>query len=171
MFFRKQKATGNDNRPAPSLPTHIGMDSIIEGSLVTDGEVQVDGTVRGILKARVCIVAASGTVEGELHAEDIIVRGRVIGPLHGDHVHLQDGAWVEGDITSATIAIDTGARLSGAVWQTGGARDAEPNGRQAPALSYQEPSALFPDSLWGSRPDDDFRPLKTVKPRSSNGRG
>ncbi len=171
MFFRKQKATGNDNRPATSLPTHIGADSVVEGSLVTDGEVQVEGTLRGTLKARVCIVAATGMVEGELDAEDIVVRGRVIGPLRGEHVHLQDGAWVEGDITSVTIAIDTGARLSGAVWQAGSDRNAEQDGRAVPALPYREPSPLFGDSLWGSRPDNDFRPLKAVKPRASNGRG
>jgi cytoskeletal protein CcmA (bactofilin family) len=171
MFFRKQKPVGNDNRPVASQPTHIGADSVIDGNISSEGEIHVEGMLRGTLKARICIVAASGTIEGEISAEDIIIRGRVIGPLHGDHVHLQDGAWVQGDITSATIAIDTGARLSGAVWQANGAHEIEPPAaRSTPAIGYQEPPQLFGDSLWGNRQDEEFRPLKTVKPRASNGR-
>lgn len=172
MFFRKQKPVGNDNRPVASLPTQIGADTVVEGNVSSDGEILVEGTLRGTLRARICVVAATGVIEGDVIADDIVVRGRVIGPLRGDHVHLQDGAWVEGDISSATIAIDTGARLSGAVWQAENSREPERTApAAAPALSYQEPPQLFGESLWGTRQDDDFRPLKTVKPRSLNGRG
>ena len=47
------------------------------------------------------------------------MRGTVKGPIHARHIHLESGAEVEGDITTTTIAIDTGARLTGAVWQGG----------------------------------------------------
>jgi cytoskeletal protein CcmA (bactofilin family) len=167
MFFRKQKAVGNDNRTVVDhQPTHIGPDSTIDGNLVSDGEVRIEGTVRGIVKARACHIAESGVVEGEVSAEEVFVQGRVIGPLRAQHVHLQPGAWVEGDITSETIAIETGARLSGSVWQ-GEARnepvaDTHHNG-------YEEPSALFSGSLWNSRPDEEFRPLKAIRPRALNG--
>lgn len=167
MFFRKQKAVGNDNQTAVDhQPTHIGPDSTIDGNLVSDGEVRIEGTVRGIVKARTCHIAESGVVEGEVTADDVIVHGRVIGPLRALHVHLQPGAWVEGDITSETIAIETGARLSGSVWQ-GGTRD-EPMA-DAPRDTYVEPSALFSGSLWNSRQDEEFRPLKAVRPRALNG--
>ncbi len=162
MFFRKQKSVGNDNRPQPSEPTYIGTDCIIDGSIETVGELRIEGTVRGTLRAGTCVIAASGRVEGEVIADDVIVLGRVIGPLQASHVHLQPGAVVEGDISSDTIAIDTGARLSGAVWQAGQPR--------VPAgTSDSQPSALYSEALWQERHDDDFRPLKSVRPKAVNG--
>lgn len=165
MFFRKQKSVGNDNRPVPAQPTFIGADTRFDGNIDTDGELHIEGEVRGSVRAGVCIIATSGIVEGEVIAGDVIVHGRVDGPLRATHVHLQPGATVEGDITSETIAIETGARLSGAVWQS--ARDQQP--RQRAALGYGESSHLFSDSLWSSQEDDPMRPLKAVKPRAANG--
>lgn len=162
MFFRKQKSAGNDNRAAPSEPTYIAVDCSLDGNIETAGELHIEGMVRGTVRAGTCIIAAGGTVEGEVIAKDVIVRGRVAGPLRATHVHLQSGAVVEGDISSDTIAIDTGARLSGAVWQAN---------REEPlnTSSYGEAPALFSSSLWPERQDDAFRPLKAVRPRAANG--
>lgn len=161
MFFRKQKSAGNDNRLETLPPTLIGAGTVVDGNIDSEGEVRIEGTLRGSLKARNSVIAAGGTVEGEISADDIIVQGRVRGPLRALHVHLMDGAVVEGDITSDTIAIDTGARLSGAVWQA----EAE----QPPALTHNPGPALFSGSLWPNRGEDDGRPIRTVKPRASGG--
>lgn len=162
MFFRKQKSVGNDNSPAPVPPTYIGADTRIDGNIETESELQIEGQVRGAVRAGVCVIAASGIVEGDISAEEVIVGGRVIGPLRAIHVHLQPGAIVEGDITSETIAIETGAKLSGAVWQVN--RDDQLNGRSDPTFG-----GLEPGSLWTGHNDEPFRPLKTVQPRSLNG--
>jgi cytoskeletal protein CcmA (bactofilin family) len=165
MFFRKQKTVGNDNQAPLTPPTLIGSDSRLDGMIETEGEIHIDGIVRGVVKAGTCIVGKDGEVEGEIVADDIVVHGRVIGPLRGNHVHLQAGASVDGDITCDTIAIDNGARLSGAVWQ--GSEEAE--ARHAPASGPRRDgsSSLFGETLWSNRPDDDFRPLKAIRPRNS----
>lgn len=165
MFFRKQKAVGSNNRAAQQ-PTHIGPDSTVDGNLLSEGDVRIEGTVRGAVRARCCIIAESGVVEGEVNADEVIVHGRVTGPLIARHVHLQPGARVEGDVTSETIAIETGARLSGAVWQ-GEPRDAA--GPRPLEQVYDEPPALFSNAMWNDRQDDEFRPLKAVRPRALNG--
>jgi cytoskeletal protein CcmA (bactofilin family) len=167
MFFRKQKATGNDNRPVSVTPTYIGADTAIEGNISAEGEIHIEGSVRGIVTARKCVLLESGTIEGEVNADDVIVHGRVTGPLRASHVHLQNGAIVEGDITSDTIAIETGARLSGAVWQND--RQSEPEPMNGRALMSNDSSGLFSDSLWNHRQNDDNRPLKAVRPKASNG--
>lgn len=163
MFFRKQKPAGNDNLAAITQPTVIAAGMHVDGNVSGDGELQVEGSITGTVEARICAVAASGHVTGELRCDEVMVHGRVKGPINARHVHLMPDATVEGDITCETIAIETGARLSGAVWQQ----------NQAPALEHRaaEPShtpALFSDSLWPPRQDDDFRPLKAIKPRASN---
>jgi cytoskeletal protein CcmA (bactofilin family) len=165
MFFRKQKSAGNDNRPPPSEPTFVGADSAIEGSIETAGEVRIEGSVRGTVRASVCVISPGGKVEGEVIAEEVIVHGRVVGPLQATHVHLQSGAMVEGDISSETIAIETGARLSGAVWQTGQMEQA----RLAARPSFDETEGLFAEALWKDRFGGDDRPLNAVKPLASNG--
>lgn len=157
MFFRKQKPAGNDNLPVPASPTYIGADTRIEGSVITEGGVRVAGTVHGLVSAQVCIVEPGGSVEGEIDGDEIIVGGRVTGPLQARHVHLQDGASVAGDITSETIAVDSGARLSGAVWQ----RNAE--APKAQSLTHEPVFAS--SSLWDNpRDGDEYRPLRAIRP-------
>ena len=158
MFFRKQKAAGNDNHAEQAEATVLGAGTVLDGNLTSDGEVRIDGTVRGVVQAQVCVVAAGGAVTGEISADTVEIHGRVQGPLRAHHVHLQPGSHVEGDITSATIAIETGAKLSGAVWQDEG------SGRAA-AVPAPGP-ALFPsESLWNAREDEGYRPLLAARPR------
>jgi len=48
-------------------------------------------------------------------AEEVVVRGRIIGPIHAIHVHIYAGAHVEGDISHETISIENGAYMHGSV--------------------------------------------------------
>ena len=156
MFFRKRKSVGNDNVPGPQEPTIIGQDAVFDGTFTSDGDIHILGTMRGAVSARLCVVEVQGTVEGQISAEEVLVIGRVVGPLRGRHVHLQAGAIVEGDITSETIAIDHGAKLSGSVWHSG---------NDVPALSHEPAHRLFTGSLWDAKEEDDsVRPLKAVRP-------
>lgn len=164
MFFRKKKHAGNDNAAVPAQPTLIGAGTELDGNLVSDGEVHVAGLLRGLVKAGLCFVDTNGLIDGQVVADEIVVSGRVIGPLQARHVHLRPGCVVEGDITSETIEVDNGAKLSGAVWQTGATAT---NGHAAlpPYDSAGDTTSGFQtDSLWGSRPGDDARPLKAVRP-------
>ena len=163
MFFRKSKLTSNDNVPAPASPSYVGRNTVFDGTITSDGEVHIDGLVRGTVMAKICIIDSNGTVEGLVEAEEIEVRGRVVGPLRGHHVHLQEGAHVEGDIVSETIAVDNGAHLQGAVWQS-----SDPLGKtSAPDASHsrRDPSNLLTNPLWNRIEDDGFRPLKAIRPR------
>ena len=160
MFFRKAKTTSNDNTPVVQAPTYVGRNTTIEGVISTDGELQINGTVRGSVRARLCFIDSDGTVEGEAEADEVIVRGRVAGPIRGNHVHLREGAQVEGDIISQTIAVDNGARLQGAVWQS-----ASPLDRAEPELPVHDGHRLLGGSLWSSLEDASYRPLKAIRPR------
>jgi cytoskeletal protein CcmA (bactofilin family) len=165
LFFRKQKPAGNDNRvePAPAAaadPVHSSV--ILSGTNVTgnvycEGDILIDGTLRGSLRAQRLTVGLEGVIEGDVSADEVTVRGAVKGPIHARHIHLESGAEVEGDITTTTIAIDTGARLTGAVWQ---------GGHETQAERYTPVSA----GSWESGVESASRSLLAVRPRI-NGSG
>ena len=162
VFFRKQKSAGNDNRVEPVQEPETIVDqrhaSIIAagtnmtGNIECDGDMVIEGTLRGSVRAQRLTVGVDAMIEGEVSADEVTVRGKVKGPLHARHIHLENGAQVDGDITTATIAIDTGARLTGAVWQ---------GGQQPPAERYAPISV----ASWDSATDNSPRPLLAVRPR------
>src|SRR3954452_16126323 len=112
MIFDRFRSRAN-NSVAPSRqrrktagrPTTIASEVIIEGHLVTNGEIQIDGTINGDVRARVCIVDANGVIHGEVYAEEVLVRGLLIGPIRDIHVHILAGGHVEGDVINETLSV------------------------------------------------------------------
>jgi cytoskeletal protein CcmA (bactofilin family) len=118
MFFKKTKIA----KPKPSgieEPSYIARDTSIEGNVICDGEIHIDGAVRGTVRAQTCLVDAHGEIHGEVVAQHAYIRGRVMGPVTGTHVTIQSGAHVEGNITHETISIENGAYVYGSMRQGG----------------------------------------------------
>ena len=162
LFFRKQKVAQNDNRvepvPVDPVPQDAGHSSVIAAGTVITGnldcerDILIDGRVHGSVRALRLTVGLDGAIEGDVSADEVTVRGRVKGPIHARHIHLESGAEVEGDLTTTTIAIDTGARLSGAVWQQQ-EHEGQPAERYTPISTgnWDKPEEGS-RSLLGSRP-------------------
>ncbi len=126
-------------KPAASV---LSSDITITGNVRSSGDIQVEGTIEGDIRAQTLIVGETATVKGEVMAEDVVVHGRVIGRLRGMKVRLSTSAKVEGDIIHKTIAIESGAHFEGSVQRQddplsqGGARSntaASPAAMQRPA--------------------------------------
>jgi cytoskeletal protein CcmA (bactofilin family) len=99
-------------KPGPSL---LSSDLTIKGNLSTSGDIQVEGTVEGDIRAHLLTVGESATIKGEVIADDVVVNGRVVGRLRGIKVRLTASARVEGDIIHKMIAIESGAHFEGSV--------------------------------------------------------
>jgi cytoskeletal protein CcmA (bactofilin family) len=112
MFFKKKNKI-QQVRPAPAEPCFISRDTTLEGNLICDGEIHIDGAVRGNIRAQTCLIETHGEVIGEIIAENIFVRGKMIGPINGRHVHVFAGAHVEGNVTNETISIENGSFVLG----------------------------------------------------------
>jgi len=93
----------------------LSADLTVVGNLRTTGDIQVEGTVEGDIRAHLLTVGESATIRGEIVADDIVVNGRVIGRVRGLKVRLTSTARVEGDIIHKTIAIESGAHFEGSV--------------------------------------------------------
>ena len=93
----------------------ISADLHITGNVKTTGDIQVEGTVEGDIRAHLLTIGETATINGEVMADDVVINGRVVGRVRGLKVRLTATARVEGDIIHKTIAIESGAHFEGSV--------------------------------------------------------
>jgi cytoskeletal protein CcmA (bactofilin family) len=97
----------------PKVASLIAADITIEGNLRGDGELQVDGVIRGDVAVARLSIGESGQIEGSVHAELVEMRGRVIGSVTAKQVRLYASAHVDGDITHEQLTMEAGAYFQG----------------------------------------------------------
>lgn len=93
----------------------LSADLVVKGNMKSTGDIIIEGTVEGDIRAHMLTVGETATVKGEVVADDVVVNGRIIGRLRGLKVRLTATARVEGDIIHKTIAIESGAHFEGSV--------------------------------------------------------
>ncbi len=106
------KASAPKAKPPASV---LSSDLHVTGNLKTTGDIQIEGTIEGDIRAHLLTVGEGATVKGEVIADDVVVNGRIVGRVRGLKVRLTSTARVEGDIIHKTIAIESGAHFEGSV--------------------------------------------------------
>jgi len=97
----------------PRVASLVSDGITIEGGVTGEGELQIDGVVRGDVRVGRLTVGDTGHIEGSVYAEAVEVRGRVIGAVTAKQVRLYGTAYVDGDITHEQLAMETGAFFQG----------------------------------------------------------
>src|ERR1700761_4703802 len=106
-------AAGAQRNPRGSAPSIISADLIVTGSLVSNGDIQIDGVVEGDVRSAGLVIGEKAEIHGEIFAEDVIVRGKVMGRIRARKVLLAATAHVEGDILHESFAAEAGAFFDG----------------------------------------------------------
>jgi cytoskeletal protein CcmA (bactofilin family) len=182
MFFnRKDKKSQSGTRANPaknakSEPSFISRECSIDGHLNCEGEIHIDGVVRGSVNAQTCVIDIAGVVHGEVSGDIVHVQGRVLGPIHGRNVYIYQGAHVEGEVLHDTISIENGAYLYGTVRHNAAPPAQQPSQQQikprpfgAPfenmngADAFSLPSDEQPNPLQESAEIKKFPPLPRFK--------
>ena len=94
----------------------IATGSQFEGNIVTNGDIRVDGTIRGnIVSKSKIIVGREGRIEGNLNCANIEIEGQVKAETLNvsNLITLKATANLIGNITTGKIAIEPGAEFSG----------------------------------------------------------
>jgi cytoskeletal protein CcmA (bactofilin family) len=110
--------------PAPSpIASSRGLSTLssdlqFEGHVSGAGDLQVDGSIKGDVRVGRLIVGETGAIEGNVTADYLEVRGRIVGAVSGKQVKLVSTAYVDGDITAEQLSIDIGAYFQGRVLQS-----------------------------------------------------
>jgi cytoskeletal protein CcmA (bactofilin family) len=101
-------------RPSPTrVASVIGPDLVFEGAVSGEGELHVEGEVRGELNVARLTVGEHATVQGVIRGGVIEIRGKVIGNIEARQVRLYETAHVDGDIVHEQLAIEAGAFFQG----------------------------------------------------------
>ncbi len=131
--------------PEPASPgaSRIGAGLKIRGEISGNADLIFDGEVSGKIRvtgARVT-VGATGKVQADIEAREIVVNGAVQGNLKADaKVRLGSSSQVEGALMAPSIGIDDGARFRGKVEVTRG----KPAGTAPKSESTSEAELLKP---------------------------
>ena len=105
--------SGEAARKAPRPASLISEDITLEGGVAGEGDLHVDGVIRGDVRIGHLTIGETGHIEGSIHAETSEIRGRVIGTLIAKQVRLYGTAYVDGDITHEQLSVETGAFFQG----------------------------------------------------------
>jgi cytoskeletal protein CcmA (bactofilin family) len=121
MFSSKSKEVPAPPPPAPALkrgralsaPSIISAEMVMQGAVSSAGDIQIDGRVEGDVRSIGLVIGDKAEIHGEIFAEDVTVRGKVIGRICARKVLLAATAHVEGDILHEALAVETGAFFEG----------------------------------------------------------
>ncbi len=116
-MFSKAKQSNTPAQAASttksSAPSIISADLRLVGDLSSDGEIQIDGTIDGDIRAKVLLVGETAKIKGEVACDSVRVHGSINGQIKADAVYLAKTANVIGDVIHNSLTIETGAYLEG----------------------------------------------------------
>ncbi|HUO03278.1 MAG TPA: polymer-forming cytoskeletal protein [Rhizomicrobium sp.] len=96
-----------------TVPSIISADLTVTGTLNSTGDMQIDGIVEGDVRSVGLVIGERAEIHGEIWAEDVTVRGKVIGRIRARKVLLSATSHVEGDILHEAFAVEAGAFFEG----------------------------------------------------------
>ena len=103
----------------PPIKSLIAQGSRIEGNLRFAEGLRIDGEVIGNISASpeqssILVISEAAVVQGEIHADHVIVNGVVRGPIHATELlELQPKARIEGDVHYKALEMHQGAMITG----------------------------------------------------------
>ncbi len=108
----KKFKNGNNDAQVPNI---IANGTNIVGDIVSEGDFRIEGSVKGIIKAKGRIVVGeSGKVDGEISCSNADICGAVTGKLEVINLTVfKATANFIGDVITKKISIEPGAAFSG----------------------------------------------------------
>ena len=95
------------------VPSIISENCECKGNIKTEGEIQVDGILRGNLSAKQVVIGETGKVKGNVTASFLRVCGKIEGDVKSQTIEMTENSSVKGNIYKKTISIEHGATIVG----------------------------------------------------------
>jgi cytoskeletal protein CcmA (bactofilin family) len=107
---------GTSDRAQDSSPLSISTiseDLVINGNVTSKGELHLDGQVQGDVHCVALVLGENAQLEGSVVAEEVIVRGRLIGSVRALRVTLESHSHVEGDLFHKSLSLEQSTHFEG----------------------------------------------------------
>lgn len=107
-----KKSKGNEGG---SNTNRIGKGTKIEGELISEGTIRIDGEIEGYVesKSRV-IIGDTARIKGDIVCESLDISGLVIGKIQVKNtVTVMASARIDGDIITDQLIMESGAQFNG----------------------------------------------------------
>lgn len=148
MFSRKPQPAAPASRPGKPAPpglSFFGPEVTVSGDVATSAHLHVDGRIDGHVRCSQLCLGGSGTVAGDIVADEARIAGTVEGPVNARTLVVEASARIAGDVTYETLSIAAGAQIDGRL-----ARRAALAGGDSPAMLIATPTESEPEGSAGS---------------------
>ena len=111
MFGLKRDASSISN----DIQTIISKETKIKGSIISDGNIRIDGSVEGEIKAEGnVIIGEQGSVFGDITGDNIMISGCVRGNVTANKkLEILSTGSLYGDVSVAILSVGEGAVFKG----------------------------------------------------------
>lgn len=112
----REDATGIDPTTASTGKmgrSTISQDLSFTGNMSDTGEIEFLGKLKGDVQCSSILIGEKAQIIGTVTAEDVVVRGRVVGLIRGLRVTLEAQAHVEGEIHYQSMGMEHGVHFDG----------------------------------------------------------
>ena len=116
MFRKTENSVAVVTKPAgkpvskkDSIPTIIGKDVNILGNIVSEGNVDFNGTLDGNIRCETLTLREDSSIKGEVVANSVLAYGKIRGLIRAKIVQLFSSSNIEGVIMHEAITIEDGA--------------------------------------------------------------
>ena len=113
MFNNSKKSDGGDAPTVARTPSVIGTDMRIIGDVVSDGEVRIEGRLEGDINCKNVTVAEDAEIRGNVDAEELTLRGALVGSVRARVVRLMASSLMMGDVAHEVLKVEAGAKVEG----------------------------------------------------------
>ena len=109
----------NSSDSVESFDTLIGSATRIEGRMVVNKSIRLDGTIEGSIESSTdnqvtVAIGHTGLVHGDVRAHRVLVNGQVDGNIYArEKCELHETSKVKGDIHYGLLGIEHGAEILG----------------------------------------------------------
>lgn len=98
-----------------SAQSYIGEGTTVEGKIICEGSLRIDGKVKGEIEAKgIVTIGEKGVVESSIKAGEVQIMGVINGNVISDRkVEIYSTGKLIGDVNTPKIAIEEGGVLEG----------------------------------------------------------
>jgi len=113
MLYLKFARKFNHNSEQVPVPTIISEQTKVNGDIISQGTIHVDGKVEGDITCEELIIGLKGAVMGNINAQSLQLYGLLQGKAVVDKLFVAQTAKLIGDVAHNSIAIEPGAYIDG----------------------------------------------------------